>query len=354
MHWSIVAGVTFCFLVLDGPSFTSASRTDLLINNTLDDDEYYALILQQIKKSCGTLCKLDHYFSQRYHSWTPDCQSLLHEPLFHQPAIRWPPPLRLPITMLSDYTMLGKMRVSEGQMLDRTAGASAHWTEEYIEDKCRAVANGTWLGSYNSLAAIDAIRNAVQSLGVTKKHIVVIGSTTPWVECILLNEGAGHVTTLEYGPVVSSHPRLSAIRPYLISEMVKNRSMPSFDGMVTFSSIEHSGLGRYGDLLNPFADAIAIASIWCLTKPKAFMVLGIPSAFATAYGLTDDTIVGNLHRVYGKTRWPYITQHWIPLRAFTDTLHDVAVFEKTRIPQPRERHAEAVSSVLRKASKDRS
>jgi hypothetical protein len=36
--------------------------------------------------------------------------------------------------------------------------------------------------------------------------------------------------------------------------------------IVTFSSVEHSGLGRYGDALNPWGDIIAIARAWCVTK----------------------------------------------------------------------------------------
>ena len=41
--------------------------------------------------------------------------------------------------------------------------------------------------------------------------------------------------------------------------------------MVTFSSIEHSGLGRYGDSLNPWGDLITMAQSWCLLKPGEIM-----------------------------------------------------------------------------------
>ena len=36
----------------------------------------------------------------------------------------------------------------------------------------------------------------------------------------------------------------------------------NFDAVVSFSSIEHSGLGRYGDALNPWGDLIASAQAW--------------------------------------------------------------------------------------------
>jgi hypothetical protein len=44
-----------------------------------------------------------------------------------------------------------------------------------------------------------------------------------------------------------------------------NNTLGSFDAIVTFSSIEHSGLGRYGDALNPWGDIIAIARAWCVS-----------------------------------------------------------------------------------------
>ena len=39
----------------------------------------------------------------------------------------------------------------------------------------------------------------------------------------------------------------------------------NFDAVVSFSSIEHSGLGRYGDALNPWGDLIASAQAWYIT-----------------------------------------------------------------------------------------
>ena len=50
-----------------------------------------------------------------------------------------------------------------------------------------------------------------------------------------------------------------------------------FDGVVTFSSLEHSGLGRYGDQLNPWGDLIAMSKAWCLTKPGGRMLIGVPT-----------------------------------------------------------------------------
>ena len=42
----------------------------------------------------------------------------------------------------------------------------------------------------------------------------------------------------------------------------ERRQKLNFDAVVSFSSIEHSGLGRYGDALNPWGDLIASAQAW--------------------------------------------------------------------------------------------
>jgi hypothetical protein len=74
------------------------------------------------------------------------------------------------------------------------------------------------------------------------------------------------------------------------------------DYVATFSSIEHSGLGRYGDELNPEGDVEALAQAWCMMKPGALLLLGLPmSCQDRGY------IEFNAHRVYGWARLAYIT-----------------------------------------------
>jgi hypothetical protein len=52
-------------------------------------------------------------------------------------------------------------------------------------------------------------------------------------------------------------------------------TLGTFDAIVTFSSVEHSGLGRYGDALNPWGDIIAIARAWCVTKQGGSLTIGV-------------------------------------------------------------------------------
>ena len=71
--------------------------------------------------------------------------------------------------------------------------------------------------------------------------------------------------SFEFGPRVDN---LRVIGPEELRRMWKSNSDDerqqklNFDAVVSFSSIEHSGLGRYGDALNPWGDLIAAAQAW--------------------------------------------------------------------------------------------
>jgi hypothetical protein len=107
--------------------------------------------------------------------------------------------------------------------------------------------------------------------------ILVIGSEKPWLEAILLALGASYVTTLEYGAIDSQHKQISTETPASIHEKYLSGKLELFDGIDSFSSIEHSGLSRYGDALNPWGDILTVARGWCLTKSDGFMYLGVPT-----------------------------------------------------------------------------
>ena len=80
---------------------------------------------------------------------------------------------------------------------------------------------------------------------VRNKHVLVIGSILPWIETLLLHLDVGHITTLEYDPYLTTHPKITTIAPTEFSKLVMTGNAPMFDAMVSFSSLEHSGLGRY-------------------------------------------------------------------------------------------------------------
>lgn len=128
-------------------------------------------------------------------------------------------------------------------------------------------------------------------------------------------EGAGRVTTLEYGFINSTHPRLDTILPSDFDEMYLKGTLPVYDGATSFSSIEHSGLGRYGDFLNPYGDVIAISKVWCSVKPGGHFVLAL-SFFETGH------LVWNAHRFYAPKRFSLVTPNWQVVEKVDNEIYD--------------------------------
>jgi hypothetical protein len=226
---------------------------------------------------------------------------------------------------LYDYFTVGRSyeRVDKWMRSDVYLGGDAFqsvWTKEEIEKNLALIENRTLHGTYG-VGSTNMVRDALldsTAIDLRNKTILVIGSERPWLESICLYGGARHVTTLEYGKIVSEHPQISTMTPDEFREKYTKllREGPPgtarsaeeddmfFDGVVSHSSLEHSGLGRYGDALNPWGDLLAVARAWCVTKhdQASFMFMGVPTG--------NDMILSNWHRVYGKVRWPLLAANW--------------------------------------------
>jgi hypothetical protein len=76
----------------------------------------------------------------------------------------------------------------------------------------------------------------------SKNFVYFLGSLSPWLEAILLLKGASHVTSFDYNQIISKHPKITTLLPNELSrEYLKGKR---FDVMASYSSLEHSGLGR--------------------------------------------------------------------------------------------------------------
>ena len=101
------------------------------------------------------------------------------------------------------------------------------------------------LNGFYGIGVISRMRYLLERyMPLENKHVLVIGSILPWIEVLLLSLNVDHITTLEYDPYHCDHPKISTISPIKFSNLVLSNEAPMFDAMVTFSSIEHSGLGR--------------------------------------------------------------------------------------------------------------
>jgi hypothetical protein len=193
------------------------------------------------------------------------------------------------------------------------------WTKEKIDDqttnvKSQIFTNDPIRYTYHPDVG-NEIFNFLAQMDLTGKSVLVIGSERPWLEVIALASGAANVTTLEYGAIISQHPQIKTMTPDIFRQSYLDNSLSFFDAVLSFSSLEHSGLGRYGDALNPWGDILSLARAHCVTKDDGQLMLGLPSG--------EDTIEWNLHQQYGDIRWPLVTINWIPI-------DEVADFDKGR------------------------
>ena len=111
---------------------------------------------------------------------------------------------------------------------------------------------------------------AFQNYNVENKQIAVIGSQTPWIEAILLNLH-NSVTTIEYNTPNTENTEIIS-KSYWDFE--KDSKM--YDIIVSYSSIEHSGLGRYGDPLDPDGDIKTMKAIYNKLIPGGLLIWGAP------------------------------------------------------------------------------
>jgi len=143
--------------------------------------------------------------------------------------------------------------------------------------------------------------------GLANKTVLVVGSITPWLESIALHLGAKEVTTTDYNlpdwgsDLKKKLPQLK--RGRLLPEMVADVNSEQYDVILSYSSIEHDGLGRYGDPIFPNGDLAAMQEIYLLLKPGGSLMLGVPSE-----GVDENQFYSQ--RVYGPVRFPVLLRGW--------------------------------------------
>ena len=286
--------------------------------------------LERIKKICGTLCEVDSMeklsaitikSNSKNSLILPhvrahvDCQAIMASEDIDASENSVPYPL--PKRLHSLYSLNGSVEIVHWKQFKSIyLGQNAlenHWDEEKIKTIMLELENGTHEGSYGFVTTNKVLKHLKITGKIRGSRVLVIGSQRPWIEAICLLLGAKEVVTLEYGKIVSTHPKIKTLTPHEFREEYLNGKLGLFDTIVSYSSVEHSGLGRYGDALNPWGDLLAIARSWCVTKPGGALVLGIPTG--------RDRVVMNAHRIYGAVRWPLISANWMQV---DHKLHNVA------------------------------
>jgi len=276
-----------------------------------------------LKEDCGEVCDTsDNWFKKpgKYFDVIKkefECEFLFESDLevprideeqideeFKQPLRAW----KIPPEILEMYTYDKRVPFALNHMDDAKWTSAKDqdiiWTEHDIELHKQAFLDGTLRGGYGVETVVN-MSNIIKDHmleQVKNGHVLVIGSQTPWIEAMLLVFGAKKVTTLEYSKIISEHNQIDIITPEELRQRYNAGNIPQFDAMVSFSSLEHSGLGRYGDALNPYGDLITMAKAWCLTKPGGRALVGFPCGM--------DLINFNANKLYGPVMLPHLFANW--------------------------------------------
>lgn len=133
---------------------------------------------------------------------------------------------------------------------------------------------------------------------ILNRKVLIIGSEYPWLEIFCAISGAKQVTTVEYRPITwkgaLNTPTELKILTWNDFESGIESHLHGYDIVISYSSIEHSGLGRYGDQLTPLGDLYTFMLISKCMAPHGMCNIAVP--------VGQDLTHFNAHRIYGPKR----------------------------------------------------
>ena len=275
------------------------------------------------------------------------------EPQSEEPLLDYkssePPPEEIPLDYKDAFTMNGEVPIEYYYVDDSNAGQGTHYKfswnymEEMVEKNIPEQI--AYLKSRHFVPAKeetkeyakedrDQQQERLDALFMTLLHknywplvsmvqhphffdgakVAVFGSLDPYFENVALYLGAIKVTTFEYNHLTfgdindEDNDVLEVVTGDRYDALLRaareggqgnadySRFRGHFDIVLSFSSFDHSGLGRYGDEIDGGADLAAMSFAGKVTKTGGHLFLTLP--------VGPDVTVWNLQRRYGSKRLP--------------------------------------------------
>ncbi|KAL3779581.1 hypothetical protein HJC23_005093 [Cyclotella cryptica] len=175
------------------------------------------------------------------------------------------------------------------------------WTKGVVDELDKIVASGGSISCEHYPHSAEDVALAVGhiDLDIANSKVGVVSSISPWVEHVLKSAGSSHVVTIDY-----NEPIVCTGIPWIESRSVAQfgAEVGLYDLLVSFSGIEHSGLGRYGDPINEVGDIEAMQQMHKALAPGGFLLLAIPTAH-------ESKVAGIYHRIYGPDRLAWLLEN---------------------------------------------
>ncbi|QVL57831.1 MAG: DUF268 domain-containing protein [Simkaniaceae bacterium] len=219
------------------------------------------------------------------------------------------PPKYIPQNLYHDFTMGSQIPVKyeyydNAYLSNKPLVYTTKMVDDFIDGiSTRSIKN---YGYGTDEFLYDAIEKNIAH--IEGKKVAIMGSTSPFYECVVLYYG-GTPVTIDYNKIESLDKRIHTMT---VQELQQNPIQ--FDAVISISSFEHDGLGRYGDPINPKGDLEAMASTLKLLKEGGVLFLAVP--------IGPDSLLWNGCRIYGELRLPLLLKGWEILDSFGFSVHD--------------------------------
>jgi hypothetical protein len=196
------------------------------------------------------------------------------------------PPKDIPRNLIDEFTLNGRIK-TDFLYKNEIFGTSRIYTKSLVDQYiCRA--KKMRIKPESTVRWLD---QAFEKYLMCNNEIVVVGSTRPLFEALCLLRGSSALT-IEFKKIISMHPM---IRTETVSDFY--RSDIKYQAAISISSYEHTGLGRYGDPIDPEGDFKAMRDLKTKMKKGGLLFLSVP--------VGKDLLVWNAHRIYGGIRLPF-------------------------------------------------
>jgi len=211
------------------------------------------------------------------------------------------------------FTINGAAALESYYVDDSREGQGSHYRYsaamiDPMVDRARELRAGLAAGGAAARRAMRSLKKhapifeALEVHSIKGKDVAVVGSMEPWWEAVCVAFGAKSVTTIEYNALdyADTGNVIATTTPaaWLAAPI-------AFDAVLSISSIDHDGLGRYNDPLAPDGDLLSMwwtQSAMVKRTAEAFLLMTVP--------IGPDTVAWNLHRRYGKVRLPLLLRGW--------------------------------------------
>lgn len=192
-----------------------------------------------------------------------------------------------------------KAEFREGFYPDRPAGWIEHIARPSDTDEVQAdipgmlaaLAAGQRDFAYprHDAQVYDLLEQIIPRYGI--KRGADVGCATGSFPAMQLANGVEECTVFEVRQIEAKDDRVKVrIEDLTYAEDVQ----PEFDLITCLSTIEHIGLGRYGDPIDPWGDVKMATNLRRLLRPGGILLISFP--------VGRGTVVFNMHRIYSEHR----------------------------------------------------